>query len=588
MSHIAPWLKMQFRHPTTGALLVGGKLYSYAAGTSTPLVTYNTNVESVPTQNTNPVILDASGEASVWLSSSAYKFILTDADDVVLWTVDNIKHINNLSIATAMLADGSVTTVKIADSNVTTAKIADDAVTTPKILDEAVTLAKVDPAIDLTQLDKAADVVFKDHGGGSVLITPQYPWETPTRLAPPSDLPAGSVNAVAWSPKGDFLATSHEGSPYITFYERIDNALAELSADFTLGAEGLGLAWAPDGKRIFVGDSSGATRPWNRLGRKFFRQLNWADSPPSAGNAVAFSPAGDLLAIAITASPYVKILELSGTALTSLTSSLTGTLDQVLVNIAATAAGTAGGGAPTAAQVDAGIANAVSTIVTGTNTNLREIWTALNQLLLYGRPTEIFNTLSDPADLPTGAGQSVAWSPDGKFLAVAHTTTPYLTIYQRNGTTFTKLANPATLPTGNATKVAWSMKGKFLAVSHTTTPYVTIYERSGTTFTKVADPATLPSGNGRAVAFSPDGRTLAVGHSTSPFLTIYSRSGAVFTKNTDPVDLPANAINDLAFSPNARHLACAVETSSPYIHIYETSGTIPDNAHLTSLELPNG
>jgi hypothetical protein len=71
-----------------GVPLVGGKLYTYLAGTTTPLATY-TNA-SGSTANANPVILDSRGEAAVWVGPSAYKFKLCDANNVEIWTVDNI------------------------------------------------------------------------------------------------------------------------------------------------------------------------------------------------------------------------------------------------------------------------------------------------------------------------------------------------------------------------------------------------------------------------------------------------------------------------------------------------------------------
>jgi hypothetical protein len=86
-AYISPCLKLQF-FTSNGEPLSGGKLYSYAAGTTTPLSTYTD--ESGLIANTNPVILDPRGEASVWLGTNSYKFKLTTAADVELWTVDNI------------------------------------------------------------------------------------------------------------------------------------------------------------------------------------------------------------------------------------------------------------------------------------------------------------------------------------------------------------------------------------------------------------------------------------------------------------------------------------------------------------------
>lgn len=85
---LTPTPKQQF-FTAGGVPLVGGKLYTYAAGTSTPLATYQDFSGVV--SNTNPVILDSRGEANVWLSpSDAYKFVLTDSADALIWTVDNI------------------------------------------------------------------------------------------------------------------------------------------------------------------------------------------------------------------------------------------------------------------------------------------------------------------------------------------------------------------------------------------------------------------------------------------------------------------------------------------------------------------
>lgn len=65
---------------------VGWKVYFYEAGTSTPKDTYSDYTETVA--NTNPIILDARGEADVW-ASGAYKCVVTDENDVEIWTVDN-------------------------------------------------------------------------------------------------------------------------------------------------------------------------------------------------------------------------------------------------------------------------------------------------------------------------------------------------------------------------------------------------------------------------------------------------------------------------------------------------------------------
>jgi hypothetical protein len=92
MATIAP-LGIYRAFDDNGEPLAGGKLYTYEAGTSTPKDTYTTAEGDVA--NSNPVELDASGYAQVWLGDGGYKFILTDAGDVVLFTTDNINGVSS-------------------------------------------------------------------------------------------------------------------------------------------------------------------------------------------------------------------------------------------------------------------------------------------------------------------------------------------------------------------------------------------------------------------------------------------------------------------------------------------------------------
>lgn len=75
----------------SGNVLTGGKIETYEAGTTTPAVTYTNPIGSV--FNSNPIIADASGRLSneIWLPVSAsYKFVLKDANNVLIATYDNI------------------------------------------------------------------------------------------------------------------------------------------------------------------------------------------------------------------------------------------------------------------------------------------------------------------------------------------------------------------------------------------------------------------------------------------------------------------------------------------------------------------
>lgn len=104
MAALTPVPKIQF-FAANGEPLVGGKLYSYAAGTTTPLVTYTD--QAATSANTNPVILDSRGEASVWLGTGPYKLRLTTATDVDIWTVDDIYSEGALSMQELLSSAGS-------------------------------------------------------------------------------------------------------------------------------------------------------------------------------------------------------------------------------------------------------------------------------------------------------------------------------------------------------------------------------------------------------------------------------------------------------------------------------------------------
>ena len=96
MASLTPTPKQQF-FDANGDPLVAGKVYTYAGGTTTPIATYTSQTGA--TANTNPIILDSRGMANIWLQPTiAYKFLITDSNDVQQYTTDNILvPVDNLS-----------------------------------------------------------------------------------------------------------------------------------------------------------------------------------------------------------------------------------------------------------------------------------------------------------------------------------------------------------------------------------------------------------------------------------------------------------------------------------------------------------
>lgn len=94
MANLLPLAKFR-EDDLNGNPLAGGKVYTYAAGTTTPAVSYTDATGTTP--NANPVILDSSGRAAIYLGNESYKIVVTDANDVVQYTSDGISAVASAS-----------------------------------------------------------------------------------------------------------------------------------------------------------------------------------------------------------------------------------------------------------------------------------------------------------------------------------------------------------------------------------------------------------------------------------------------------------------------------------------------------------
>jgi hypothetical protein len=77
--------------------LSGGKIYTYAAGTTTPQATYTSALGVTP--HSNPIVLDSAGRVpggEIWLTDGlVYKFVIETATAVLIGTYDNITGVNS-------------------------------------------------------------------------------------------------------------------------------------------------------------------------------------------------------------------------------------------------------------------------------------------------------------------------------------------------------------------------------------------------------------------------------------------------------------------------------------------------------------
>lgn len=85
---LSPTAKQQFF--TDGSTVAAGyRLYTYAANTTTPQATYLNRAGTVANQN--PIILDARGEAVIYLTPGlVYDYVLKTDQDVTVWTQEDV------------------------------------------------------------------------------------------------------------------------------------------------------------------------------------------------------------------------------------------------------------------------------------------------------------------------------------------------------------------------------------------------------------------------------------------------------------------------------------------------------------------
>jgi 6-phosphogluconolactonase (cycloisomerase 2 family) len=373
--------------------------------------------------------------------------------------------------------------------------------------------------------------------------------DTFTKLANPATLPAGQGYGTAFSQDGNYISVVHNATPYVTIYKinRATDTFTKLADPdpASLGSQppnrSYGTAFSPDGLHMSVAHSDSPYITIYKIDRatdNFTKLTNPATLPTRTVFGTAFSPDGQYMSVGHSDPPYITIYKRYG--------------DQFikLPNPSSLPANTGFGTTFSPDGLYMSVAHGTSPYIT---------------IYKIDKVTDTFTKISDPATLPNGTGYDTAFSPDGMYMTVAHTASPYITIYKidKATDTFTKLANPSPSITGGAFSkadaVAFSPDGLYMSVAHSTSPFITIYkiDRSTDTFTKLADPSILPSNSGADVAFSPDGLYMSVANGISPNITIYKIDKATdtFTKLTNPATLPTGSSQAVAFSPDGNYMS---------------------------------
>lgn len=85
----------------SGQPVNGGKVYTYDAGTTSDRTTWTDSGRVTPAAN--PIILDSNGKAQIY-ADGAYKFRIDGADDVTLFTYDNLFYLTTTALSSGIIS----------------------------------------------------------------------------------------------------------------------------------------------------------------------------------------------------------------------------------------------------------------------------------------------------------------------------------------------------------------------------------------------------------------------------------------------------------------------------------------------------
>jgi hypothetical protein len=190
-----------------GEPLVGGKLDTYQAGSTTPLTTYTDSSGLIA--NTNPIILGTDGRPpdTIWLSEGFfYKFVLSDANDVQIQTYDNLYGIIGVSppAATPIPSGGIILWSGSIGSIPAGYVLCNGNNSTPDLRDRFIVGAGSTYAVDATGGSADATLPTHTHTATSVVTDPSHQHSVPQGGA-------GASNYALGGPAGSFAASQTTG-----------------------------------------------------------------------------------------------------------------------------------------------------------------------------------------------------------------------------------------------------------------------------------------------------------------------------------------------------------------------------------------
>ena len=202
-----------------GVPLAGGLIYTYQAGSSTPLVTYTTSSGNIA--NANPIVLDASGRTpqQIWLLTGySYKFILQNADGVLIQTLDNIYPIlQNAPTSAPAIPSGGIIIWSGSTGSVPAGWLLCDGTNgTPDLRDRFIIGAGNTYAVNATGGSADAVVVSHTHTATSVVTDPGHNHTLSSIRQPAGGVVGGNSNTPPAAPPDAPTLTTQTNTTGIT------------------------------------------------------------------------------------------------------------------------------------------------------------------------------------------------------------------------------------------------------------------------------------------------------------------------------------------------------------------------------------
>ncbi len=312
------------------------------------------------------------------------------------------------------------------------------------------------------------------------------------------------------SPDGKKALTVGTTTPFSSPFDLFDKAQkpSAVRANYLAPVAGVGAAtgidWSPDGDLLFM---SSTTTPFLQM-YVLDRQTPAVSFNPTAlaggAQCVAVNPQGSFVAAGHATSPFMSILPFTTAAF-----------------------GTKLGNPVVlpAAQVNAIAWSPFGDFITVGSQTTPFIQTY--PFTPFAGGGSIGAVVANPASLPAGgpsapgggtSGKQIAWRPQGDFIAFVSTVSPQLFIvaFNRATGTYGAVQTLAVTPTINC--VAWTPDGQYLVLGMTATPFFSVYDFSTSA---LVGPISL-DGNGPAAAVNdvtvhPSGEYVFIALTATPF-----------------------------------------------------------------------